>query len=119
MAKTVEEIKQEIQGTINELVERYKKYREERFEFSKVATFAFEVGSKLVETVENIKGITGEQKKEVVMSTVKEVYKKVNPDIPWIPEPFETWIEDILLDKALDAFIDFIVSKYDEKGIFK
>jgi len=28
-------------------------------------------------------------------------------------------IEDVMLDKALDVFIDFIVSKYKDKGIFK
>ena len=53
------------------------------------------------------------------MSTAKEIYKKVNPDIPLIPEPFETLIEDIMLDRALDVFIDFIVRKYEDKGIFK
>jgi hypothetical protein len=27
-------------------------------------------------------------------------------------------LEDIMIDKALDAFIDFIVDKYKSKGIF-
>jgi len=53
------------------------------------------------------------------MSTAKEIYKKVNPDIPLIPEPFETLIEDVMLDRALDVFIDFTASKYDGKGMFK
>ena len=64
-------------------------------------------------------GIPGTQKKEVVMSTVKEIYKEVNPDLPWIPEPFESMIENLFLEKALDAFIDFIVAKYKETKIFE
>ncbi len=36
----------------------------------------------------------------------------------WIPEPFETVLEDIMIDKALGAFVDFIVDKYTEVGIF-
>lgn len=118
MAKTVEEIKKEIKGDIDELVKTYEKYREEGFKLTEIIKFAFEAGARLVEAVENVQGISGEQKKEVVISTVKEIYKKVNPDIPYIPEPFETWIENLLLDRALNEFIDFIVAKYKEKGIF-
>ncbi len=118
MTKTVEEIKKEIEVDINELVASFMKYKEGGFEFKEIAKFTFEAGSKLVEAVENVEGISGPQKKEVVKSTIKEIYKKVNPDIPYIPEPFETWVEDVMLDKSLDAFIDFIVSKYKDKGIF-
>ena len=119
MAKTVEEIKKEIKKDIDELEERFKKYREGGFQVAEIAKFSFEAGTKLVEAVENVQGISGEQKKEVVISTVKGIYKKVGPDIPYLPEPFETWMEDLLLDKALNEFIDFIVSKYKEKGVFQ
>lgn len=83
-----------------------------------MASFTFEAGSKLVEVVEGVQGVSGAQKKATVMSTVKDIYKRVNPDIPWIPEPFETMLEDIIIDKVLGAFIDFIVDKYKEQGIF-
>ena len=118
MAKTVEEIKKEIKGDIDELVKTFERYREGGFQVTEIAKFSFEAGTKLVEAVENVQGISGEQKKEVVVSSVKEIYKKVGPDIPYIPEPFETWMENLLLEKALSGFIDFIVSKYKEKGIF-
>lgn len=118
MAKTVEEIKKEIKGDIDELVKTFERYREGGFQLAEIAKFSFEAGTKLVEAVENVQGISGEQKKEVVVSSVKEIYKKVGPDIPYIPEPFETWMENLLLEKALSEFIDFIVSKYKEKGIF-
>lgn len=119
MAKTVEEIRKEIKKDIDELVASFEKHKEGGFQLTEIAQFTFEAGAKLVEAVENVQGISGEQKKEVVISTVKEIYQKVNPDIPLIPEPFETLIEDVMLDKALDVFIDFIVSKYEDKGIFK
>ncbi len=119
MTKTVEEIKKEIKEDIDELVASFEKYKEEGFQFTEIAQFTFEVGTRLVEAVENVQGISGEQKKEVVMSTVKQIYQRVNPDIPLIPEPFETLIEDIMLDRALDVFIDFIVRKYEDKGLFE
>jgi len=118
MAKTVEEIKKEIKGDIDELVKTFEKYREGGFQVTEIVKFSFEAGTKLVEAVEDVQGISGEQKKEVVVSSVKEIYKKVGPDIPYIPEPFETWMENLLLEKALNEFIDFIVGKYKEKGIF-
>ncbi len=119
MPKSIKKIRAEIQADVDKLIEKFMKYREGGMQVKEIATFVFEVGTALVETVENVKGISGKQKKMVVMSTVKEIYKKVNPDIPLIPEPFETMIEDAMLDKALDAFIDFIVSNYKNKGIFK
>jgi hypothetical protein len=118
MTKTTEEIKSEIQQDIHILTASFMKYQEAGFQLSGIASFTFEVGAKLVEAVEGVQGISGAQKKEVVMSAVKDIYKKVNPNIPWIPEPFETMLEDIMMDKALGAFVDFIVSKYKDKGFF-
>jgi hypothetical protein len=119
MAKTAEEIKKEIKKDIDELVASFMKYREGGFQLTEIIKFIFDAGTKLIEAVENVQGISGPQKKEVVMSTVKDIYRKVNPDIPLIPEPFETMIEDIILDRVLNSFIDFMVSKYKEKGIFR
>ena len=118
MTKSVEEVKKEIQDVIEELVISYGKYKKGGFKLSDIAKFTFDAGSRLVEAVEDVQGLTGEQRKAAVTSSVKDIYKKINPDIPMIPEPFETMIEDVMLDKALDSFIDFLVSKYKEKKIF-
>jgi hypothetical protein len=116
--KTIEQIKSEIQQDIDALTGSFEKHLQGGFELTEIASFTFEVGSRLVEVVEGVQGVSGPQKKEVVLSAVKNIYKKVNPDIPWIPEPFETMVEDIMIDKALSAFVDFIVAKYKDKGIF-
>ena len=115
----MEEIKAEIKVDIDELIENFMVYKEKGFTLREITKFTFEVGTRLVEAVENVEDVPGEQKKEVVMSTVKDIYKEVNPDLPWIPEPFETMVEDLLLDRALDAFIDFMVNEYKDKGIFE
>lgn len=118
MAKTVDEVQQEIHKDIDALVSSFMQHKVDGFQITEIASFVFDAGAQLVEAVEGVQGISGEQKKAVVVSSVKTIYKKVNPDIPYIPEPFETIIEDIMIDKALSAFIDFIVDKYKEKGIF-
>lgn len=119
MNKNVDEIKQEIQVDIDILISDYIKYKDSGFQLSEVAKFMFDAGTQLIEAVENVKDISGVQKKEVVKSSVKEIYKKINPDIPYIPEPFETWLEDVMFDKSLDAFIDFTIKNYNNKQIFK
>jgi hypothetical protein len=118
VTKTIEQVKGEIQQDIDILTASFAKYQEGGFQLTEVAGFTFEVGSRLMEVVEGVQGISGAQKKEAVMSAVKDIYKKVNPDIPWIPEPFETLLEDIMIDKALGAFVDFLVAKYKDKGFF-
>lgn len=65
-----------------------------------------------MEAVEQLRGVTGAEKKQLVMSAVRDIYKRVSPDIPLIPEPFETWLEDLLLDKVLDVFVEFQARKY-------
>jgi hypothetical protein len=118
VTKTIEQVKGEIQQDIEALTVSFAKHHEGGFQLTEIASFTFEVGSKLVEAVEGVQGISGPQKKAVVMSAVKDIYKQVNPDIPWVPEPFETMVEDIMIDKALSAFVDFIVDKYKDKGLF-
>jgi hypothetical protein len=118
LTKTNEEVKGEFQQDIDVITANFAKHQEGGFQLTEIASFTFEVGSRLVEAVEGVQGVSGPQKKEVVLSAVKDIYKKVNPDIPWIPEPFETMMEDIMMDKALSAFVDFIVDKYKDKGLF-
>jgi hypothetical protein len=118
MTRTVDDIKHEIKVDIDSLTASFMQHQAEGFQLTEMASFTFEVGSKLVEAVEGVQGVSGPQKKEVVMSAVKDIYRKVNPDIPWIPEPFESMLEDIMIDKALGAFIDFIVDNYKKAGIF-
>jgi len=118
MGKSVAEIRTEIESDINKVINTFETYKEDGFTISEVAKFVFEAGTELVEAVEDVEGLTGAQKKEFVQITVKDIYKEVNPDIPWIPEPFETMLENILLDQSLDKFIDFIVKRYKKKGVF-
>lgn len=115
---TVLEIRNEIKGDVDNVMKSFEEYKKDGFTVSEVAKFVFEAGTELVEAVENVQGLTGAQKKEFVQTTVREIYKEVNPDIPWIPEPFETMLEDMMLDRSLDTFIDFIVKKYKKKGVF-
>jgi hypothetical protein len=58
-----------------------RKVRKKRVLVEDIAKFAFEAVTSLIEAIENVKGLTGEKKKEV-LSSVKEIYYKVNPTYP-------------------------------------
>jgi len=118
MPKTVEQIKQEIQADIDKLVANFKEYQKGGFKLGEVVHWVFEAGTSLIEAVEAVQDANGPEKKEVVISSIKYIYKQVDPNIPWIPEPFETMLENLLLDYALDAFTDTLVGAFNNKGVF-
>ena len=111
----VEAALDEIQGHVDELVVQYEQFREGGFRVHEIIQFALQAGSRLVDVVQDLEGLSGPQKKQTVMIAVKDIYGQVNPDVPLIPEPFETWLEDFVLDKVLGVFIDYFVRSKKEK----
>ena len=114
MTKSVEDVKAEISEDIDELIDLYSDLEEDGWQIPEIIRFTFQAGIRLIEAVEGVQGISGPEKKEVVVSTVKDIYTEVSPDIPLIPEPFETWLENFLLDRVLPGFIDFQVRRKKE-----
>lgn len=114
MSKSVEEVKAEIREDIDKLVDLYADLEANGWKIAEIIRFTFQAGISLIETVDDMQDIPGEQKKEVVVSSVKDIYSEISPDIPIIPEPFESWLEGFLLDKILPTFIDFQVRRAKE-----
>lgn len=67
----------------------------------------------LVEIVETSIGIVKENKKQTVLSAMSYLNNQIN--IPWVPRIIQNWI----FNSLIPIFIDFIVAKYNEKGVFK
>ena len=83
-----------------------------------VFQFLFSAVGDFVELVEASQAVVKEAKKETVIEAFQYAYRQVDPDLPWIPEPFETKLENWILESAMPTFIDWIVGKYNEKGVF-
>lgn len=73
---------------------------------------------KLVEESNTLLNAPSEVKQDIAIEGFQTAYREVNPDLPWIPEPFETKLENWILDSALPAFIKWAVGKYNENGTF-
>lgn len=119
MPKTIEEVQQKIIQDVDALTKEFAEYQKDGLKADEVIKFILEAATKLVETVEDAGGIPGAQKKELVISSVKDIYWKINPNIPFLPDVVETPLEKWLLDLALPPFIDFIVGTFEKKGIFE
>lgn len=61
---------------------------------------------------------TGPIRKEAVMKAIREVYERIDPNLPWIPEPLESWVEKWLLDYVVPAFIEVVIGWGRKLGLF-
>lgn len=53
------------------------------------------------------------ERKEFITKVVRYVYRKNDPDLPFIPEPFETMIENMIID-AIPGMVDNLEAKLSE-----
>jgi dihydroorotate dehydrogenase len=118
MAKTKEEVQLKISTDIDQLVVKFKDYQKDGLKSQEVIKFVLDAATALVQIVEEIGGIPGLQKKEVVIKAVKDIYARINPNIPILPEAIEAPLEKWLLDLAVPPFIDFIVGVFNKEGVF-
>ena len=54
------------------------------------------------------------EKRQLVLSSLRQIYKRNNPDLAFLPQPFEAWVEDLLLTYALPAIYDFVAGRLEE-----
>jgi hypothetical protein len=122
VAKTADELV----GVASDLIDEIKADANDTFQskakVSNILMFIYRNVSKLVEFSEEATGRIsglGSEKKQFVCETIRSIYKSVDPNIPWLIDPFESLLENFILDNVVPPFVDYIVSKvYNEHGIF-
>lgn len=76
------------------------------FQWSDVPTFIGTVVPEFMDVARAFKEETGEEKKQFVVDAVVATYFYYNPNLPWIPEPFETALEKWVVPKLAEAAIE-------------
>ncbi len=76
------------------------------FQWSDVPIFIGEVVPELMDVARAFKAETGAEKKQFVVDSVVTIYFYYNPNLPWIPEPFETKLEKWIVPKLAEAAIE-------------
>jgi hypothetical protein len=112
---------------VNDLINEVEKITSEYSEMKKdgltlieILSLTLSATNTFIETAESVlSNSSGKQKQEWVVQNVRKLYMKLNLDLPWIVEPFETMLENVLLDYVVPAFINVIVNIFNSKGYFK
>lgn len=71
-----------------------------------VVDLAEEIGAFL-----NSPEFVGADKRTLALDVARSVYFEVNPDLPWVPEPVETWLEERFFANVLPLFIQKAVDR--------
>jgi len=105
-----------IKGEVDDMIKKWKEQNPQGL--TGFFSFMYSIVSDLVELVEVSTEVVKTNKKETVVAAFKYAYDEINPDLPWIPEPLESMIENWLFSAALPVFIDWLVALLNKKGIF-
>ena len=76
------------------------------FQWADIPAFIGEVVPEFMDVAKMFKEETGEQRKQFVIDAVVATYFYYDPNIPWIPEPFESKIEAWAVPKLAEAAIE-------------
>lgn len=87
----------------------YKHYGIGGFKLEEIARFIVKCLVEMIAVVDLYRHIPKLQKKMQTLEAVRQIYKSHNPDMPWIPEPFETMVETMLMEYVLPAMYDALV----------
>lgn len=88
---------------VDELSLLYTDYNKNGFKMNEVVQFIVTCMMELVQVVQMYENIPNSKKYLAVMDAMEKLYMSHNPNIPWIPEPFETMLENMLLDYVVPA----------------
>lgn len=75
------------------------------FQFSDIITAV----KTACEIAEQFTGLPGDEKKAFVVDVIGKAYREVDPDIPYLPNFIEGYVEDYILDNLVPAVINLLV----------
>jgi hypothetical protein len=83
-----------------------------------VAPILGKVVPSLMELANSLEGKTGEEKKQFVVDSVWTIYKFYDPDIPWLPEPIESMLEQAVITRLAEAAVEAVYAFGLKKGLW-
>lgn len=72
-------------------------------DLGEVFGFLFTCLGRFMDLARQYQGTPEADQKRLILSSLRRVYRRTNPDIPLLPEPIETFMESLLLQTALPA----------------
>jgi hypothetical protein len=98
-----------LEEKITQLIASFKdKSSDGKLSVTEILSFIMEALEVLLNEAKHVIGIPKEDRLEIIALALTKVYKTINIDLPYIPEPFETWIETFILDYIVPAVITWM-----------
>lgn len=116
---TYEEIEQLKLEKLREIKADYHEKARNGFTIREIIELVIDTTRAMVEIVERADTLTGDEKNKLVVENIRRFYEEINPDLPGIPEPLESFVERVMLKHLLPAVINSLVKIYNENNIFK
>jgi len=107
-SKTLSDNERNIRDICNQLQETLG----DGLQWSDVQDILGEIVPGLVEMIDDYTELEGSDKKAFVVAAVTVIYKNFDPNIPWVPEPFETKLENWLVPKLAAGMVESAYKMY-------
>ncbi len=93
------------------LTDEFTDLTEDSLDLGEVFAFFFSCAGELATLGQQYLDTPDVEKRRLILAALRRIYKRHNPDIPLVPEPFETLLEHLLLQQVLPAVYDFVVKR--------
>lgn len=83
----------------------------EGVDLGEVFGFMFSCLGRFMDLAKQYQDTPEADRRRLILSSLRRVYKRTNPDIPLLPEPIETFVENLVLQTALPAAYAWLVKR--------
>jgi len=103
----------DLEHVVNRLTKRFEQYEKNGLTAEEIARFIILCVVRLGRVVQAMDNLSHAERRVKITALVRDVYTKLDPDIPFVPSFLEPGIEDMLLSLIVPAVFDAIVDAAD------
>lgn len=108
-----------LDAKIADLTLLFEKYAQNGLKIREIFSFIAACIVVLAQLAKGYEDVPRRRKKDAIVGAIRQVYLAKNPDLPWIMEPFESFLENMLLDYIVPQLYDVLVSSKDADEYLK
>ena len=110
---TVEQLKEKFQQQIQMLQAKFDEFGADGWDLKEIVRYVGLCIMTLSTAIQSV-DIPGTEKKRFIVEVVTDIYMSQDIDLPWIFEPFESFLEAVVLDSVVPGLVDILVDAVQE-----
>jgi hypothetical protein len=100
-------VEEKVEG-IGAIIEELEEIFGDGFQWSDFAPILGTVVPSVMDLAKTMEGKSGEERKQFAVDCIWTIYKYYDPNIPLLPEPFETKLEKVVVERVAEAAIEAV-----------